>query len=78
MRRFSVAGWQEDFGCEVWDCHFAFYKGLLRDEEESLLVWADDAMFDPYTWDNLGFLDEPMVSVVFADGSLDCVVEKIS
>lgn len=67
VRRFSVAGWQEDFCCDIFDCHFAFHTGLLRNEEVPLLVWADDEMFDPTEWDNLGYLDEPMVSVVFAD-----------
>ena len=67
VRRFSIGGWQENFGCDILDCHFAIHKGLLRDPEQPLVVWADDELFDPVEWDCLGFLDEPMISVVIAD-----------
>ncbi len=67
VRKLSIAGWQEDYFCDIFDCYLRFHTDLIPGKEIPLIVWADSASFSPYKDEGGPLLDEPITSYVIAE-----------
>jgi hypothetical protein len=66
VRKLCIAGWQENYFCEILDCCLRFYTDLIPGRDVPLIVWADSASFSPK---NVGrqLIEEPITSYVIAE-----------
>ena len=46
LRQFHLAGWQENYACNIFDVDLAFHDDLLPGETRSVIVWADNRSFN--------------------------------
>ena len=66
VRKFHIAGFQDNYYCEILDCHLAFHSELIAGRNEKLIVWADVSGFSPTCYSEDRLLKEPMTSFVVA------------
>jgi hypothetical protein len=66
VRKMCIAGWQSNYGCDIFDCHLAFHHDLITGLDDELLVWADDQSFNPKGNFERNGLAQPMVSYIIA------------
>ena len=67
VRKYCIAGWQENYFCDIYDCHLSVRSDLIVGKDEPIIVWADNIDFDPKSVTETDLLREPMDSYVFAD-----------
>ncbi len=67
VRKCSFAGFQENYFCEIFDCHLAFHTDLIKHRDMPLIVWADWAGFSPKTFVEDELLHEPHPTYVVAE-----------
>lgn len=69
VRKYCIAGCQNRYGSEIYDCHLAFHNDLIIGRDNPLIVWADNYGFSPKgLWEkDRRILDEPMTSYVIAE-----------
>lgn len=66
VRRFCAAGWQERYGCDIFECSLQIHTDLLPGRDDPLIVWADNGGFSPKALLDRRILDEPMTTYVIA------------
>ena len=67
VRKCSFAGFQENYFCEILDCHLAFHTDLIKHRDTPLIVWADWSGFSPKSFVEDELLHEPMSTYVIAE-----------
>ena len=66
VRCFHIAGWQEHYFNDIFDCCLKICTDLIPGRDGPLFVWADCAGFSPKTALERPVLNEPMISYVIA------------
>lgn len=66
MLRMDIAGWQRYYTCDIFNCYLSFHRNLVAGQDDALIVWADNAAFDPKAFVERRILNEPMLSYVIA------------
>lgn len=66
VRKICMAGWQERYGCDLFDCYLAIHTDLVAGRDDPLIVWADGEDFSPKDLPERGLLGEPMDSYIVA------------
>lgn len=67
LRKYCIAGWQNNYFCDMFDCYLAIHQDLIAGRDESLIVWADGANFSPKDFVERDILAEPVTSYVIAE-----------
>ena len=67
MRQMNIAGWQNNYSCDIFDCYFALRSDLISGRDENLIVWADNCGFNPKECFERKFLAEPMTTYIISE-----------
>ena len=67
VRRLHLVGWEDNYFCEILDCHLAFHQNLLPGEPVETIVWADTDSFDPREIPQIDDLEEPANTYIIAN-----------
>ena len=67
VRKCSFAGFQENYFCDIFDCHLAFHTDLIKYRDTPLIVWADRKGFSPKSFTDEELLCEPLSTYVIAE-----------
>ena len=67
VKNFHIAGWQEHYFCDIFDCYLDFRNDLVKDRDDTLIIWADNESFNPNEENERPILNEPMTTYVIAD-----------
>ena len=65
VRQYSIAGWEDNYRCEICECHMAIRTDLISGREAPLIVWADGYFAKRMHERNV--LAEPMDTYVIAE-----------
>ncbi len=64
VRQFCMAGWQDHYSSDLYDCYLAIRTDLFLPRKDTpLIVWADHSGF---AMEDIEILREPMTSFVIA------------
>jgi hypothetical protein len=66
VKKFHVAGWQEYYSCDIFDCYLEIRNDLIMGRDDNLIVWADTEDFNPKEEVERYILNEPMTTYVIA------------
>ena len=66
VRELHIAGFQDNYFCEILDCYLAFHTDLIKGKDDPLIVWADFDGFSPYQIRQENLLHEPAETYVIA------------
>ena len=66
VKKFHVAGWQEHYSCDIFDCYLEICNDLIMGRDDNLIVWADNECFNPREEVERYILNEPMTTYVIA------------
>ena len=69
MKNLHIAGWQDHYFCDIFDCYLDFRNDLVKGRDDTLIIWADNESFNPNEENERSILNEPMTTYVIA-GSL--------
>ncbi len=67
MRQMNVAGWQNCYFCDIFDCYLALHNDLIKGRDDRLIVWADNAGFNPKELYERDSLCEPITTYVISE-----------
>jgi len=67
MRQMHIAGWQENYSCEILDCYLALHNDLKKGRDDNLIVWADNAGFNPKENYGRNILAEPSTTYIISE-----------
>jgi hypothetical protein len=67
MRKMNIAGWQKNYYCEILDCYLELQNDLIKGIDDNLVVWADDAGFNPKKIFDRNILHEPMTTYIVSE-----------
>lgn len=67
MRKMNIAGWQNNYYCEILDCYLKLQNDLIKGLDDNLVVWADDAGFNPKEIFDCNALAEPMMTYIISE-----------
>ncbi|MCI9415657.1 MAG: hypothetical protein HFJ79_10880 [Clostridiales bacterium] len=67
VRKFCVAGWEDNYFCDIFDCHLSFHDDLFAGSKNPIIVWADNADFSPKDMWGRSILAEPSITFIAAD-----------
>jgi len=63
----NIVGWQRYYSCDIFDCYLAIHNDLIAGLDDNLIVWADNAGFNPKSFCERRLLSEPEVSFIIAE-----------
>lgn len=63
VRQFCMAGWQDRYFSEIFDCYLSIHTDLIPHTEIPLIVWAD---WSGFSFEKIEILHEPMSNFVIA------------
>jgi hypothetical protein len=63
MRNMNIAGWQPNYGGDIYGCYLDIHNDLILGVDYDLIVWADDGGFTPSRY----LLREPLPSFIIAE-----------
>ncbi|GAA0084885.1 hypothetical protein UT300007_13240 [Clostridium sp. CTA-7] len=66
VKKFHVAGWQEYYSCDIFDCYLEIRNDLIMGRDNNLIVWADTEGFNPKEEVERYILNEQMTTYVIA------------
>jgi hypothetical protein len=67
MRQMNIAGWQNNYFCEIFDCYLAIHNDLIKGIDDNLIVWADNYGFNPKELYERNILNEPLTTYIFSE-----------
>ena len=67
MITMNIAGWQRYYSCDIYDCYLAFHNDLVATLDGNLIIWADNAGFNPKNLLERDILSESQVSFIVAE-----------
>lgn len=66
VKSFHVAGWQEHYLCDIFNCTLDIRNDLVEGKDDNLIIWADYEGFNPKEGATGNALSEPMSTYVIA------------
>lgn len=74
LRQLHLAGWQENYFCDIFGAHLSFYDSLLPGTPSRVIVWSDNESFDVQ---NLAFaIREPSDTYIVANALKWRVIDR--
>ena len=67
MRKMNIAGWQNNYSCDIIHCYLAFHNDLIKGLDQNLIVWADSCSFNPKELPDRKILQEPMTTYIISN-----------
>ena len=67
MRQMNIAGWQNNYFCDIFDCYLAIHNDLVKGRDDNLIVWADNSGFNPKELYERKILSEPLISYIISE-----------
>ncbi len=67
MRQINIAGWQNNYFCDICDCYLAIHNNLITGRDDNLIVWADSSGFNPKELYDGNILSEPLISYIISE-----------
>ncbi len=67
MRQMNIAGWQNNYFCDIYHCYLALHKDLVKGRDDNLIVWADNSGFNPKENDERHILSEPLTTYIISE-----------
>lgn len=67
MREMNIAGWQNHYFCDIFDCYLALHQDLIKGRDDNLIVWADNAGFNPKEIYERNILSEPLTTYIISE-----------
>ncbi len=67
MRQINIAGWQNNYFCDIYDCYLAIHNNLITGRDDNLIVWADSSGFNPKELYDGNILSEPLISYIISE-----------
>ncbi len=67
MRRMNIAGWQNNYFCDISNCYLALHNDLIKGRDDSLIVWADNSGFNPKVNGERNILSEPLTTYIISE-----------
>ena len=67
MRQMNIAGWQNNYFCDIYDCYLALHNDLIKGRDDNLIVWADIAGFNPKEIYERNILSEPLTTYIISE-----------
>jgi len=67
MRQMNIAGWQNNYFCDLFDCYLELHNDLIKGRDDNLIVWADNSGFNPKKLYERNILSEPLISYIISE-----------
>jgi hypothetical protein len=67
MRQMNIAGWQNHYFSDISDCYLALHNDLIKGRDDNLIVWADNAGFNPKEIYERNVLSEPLTTYIISE-----------
>ena len=67
MRQMNIAGWQNNYFCDIYKCYLALHNDLIKGRDDHLIVWADNSGFNPKENYERNILSEPLTTYIISE-----------
>lgn len=67
MREMNISGWQNHYFCDIFDGYLSLHQDLINGRDDNLIVWADNAGFNPKEISERDILSEPLITYIISE-----------